>query len=201
MTIAMPTVIVVAGTIADYDPVARQGHLTDEGGETFLFDRSEYWWRDDPYPGSRVTFTPRPGNTASAIRVRRAAHPRFHLGRFLFSFQGRVSRRHYWEWFLLPQAMAAGIAWTAWDKPWVREILANPWMQGGLALIALWSHLAVMAKRWHDRGRSAWFVLLPLFPLAGAIWTVVECGFIRGERGDNDYGPDPIPFRPPAHPT
>jgi uncharacterized membrane protein YhaH (DUF805 family) len=29
-------------------------------------------------------------------------------------------------------------------------------------------------------------------PIIGAIWLLVECGFLRGTEGPNNYGPDPI---------
>ena len=77
-----------------------------------------------------------------------------------------------------------------------------------------WIGLAVSAKRLHDRGKSAWwllvFWLLPstldrvgdriegvgvIFMLASialSIWGLVEMGFLRGTVGSNRYGPDPL---------
>lgn len=86
-----------------------------------------------------------------------------------------------------------------------------------LAVLAapLYMSLAIEAKRLHDRGRSAWWVvplnLIPTLvsgpslglPLPASIalaaagagllaWAVVELGFLRGEAGTNRYGPDPL---------
>lgn len=56
----------------------------------------------------------------------------------------------------------------------------------------LWSSLALQVKRWHDRDKSAWWLLMNFVPFIGAIWVLVECGFLRGTEGQNSYGPDPL---------
>lgn len=35
-------------------------------------------------------------------------------------------------------------------------------------------------------------VILSVIVLIVGIWALVEMGFLRGTRGDNDYGPDPV---------
>lgn len=66
---------------------------------------------------------------------------------------------------------------------------------------------AVGIKRLHDRDKSGWW-LLPMYLVpvvfyvspvmtmvagwAVLIWPVVEFGFLRGTRGSNKYGPDPL---------
>jgi hypothetical protein len=55
----------------------------------------------------------------------------------------------------------------------------------------MWICLAVMAKRYHDRGKSAWWILIFLIPIVGGIWQWIELGLLRGDEGSNDYGPDP----------
>jgi uncharacterized membrane protein YhaH (DUF805 family) len=34
--------------------------------------------------------------------------------------------------------------------------------------------------------------LIGILTLIGSIWTLVECGFLRGTAGDNRFGPDPL---------
>jgi uncharacterized membrane protein YhaH (DUF805 family) len=63
---------------------------------------------------------------------------------------------------------------------------------GILTLITLWPSLAIYAKRWHDRNKSGWWSLILLIPIIGAIWMLIELGFLRGTEGANDYGADPI---------
>jgi hypothetical protein len=48
-----------------------------------------------------------------------------------------------------------------------------------------------MAKRYHDRDKSAWWILICLLPIIGGIWQLIELGCLRGTEGSNDYGPDP----------
>ena len=59
-------------------------------------------------------------------------------------------------------------------------------------VIFLYPWLALYAKRWHDRGKSGWWSLIVLVPILGAIWILVELGFLRGTEGPNQYGPDPL---------
>jgi len=35
-------------------------------------------------------------------------------------------------------------------------------------------------------------VLLSLAAFVVGLWALVECGFLRGTKGDNDFGPDPV---------
>jgi uncharacterized membrane protein YhaH (DUF805 family) len=98
---------------------------------------------------------------------------------------------------------------------------------GGIVeLVALVSSLAVATKRLHDRGKSAWwllvFYLVPgvltgigagielssgpmalgvIFTIVGlaiGIWAFVELGCLRGTIGPNPYGPDPLGPQAPA---
>lgn len=48
--------------------------------------------------------------------------------------------------------------------------------------------LAVSARRLHDTGRSGWFLLLGLIPLAGPIALIVLMAQ-KGQPADNLYGP------------
>ena len=56
---------------------------------------------------------------------------------------------------------------------------------------AIWISLALQVKRWHDRGKSGWWVLLGCIPYSGAIWSFIELGCLRGTDGPNEYGHDP----------
>jgi len=58
-----------------------------------------------------------------------------------------------------------------------------------IALIV--ASLSAQVKRLHDRGRSGWFVLLSLVPIAN-IWIFIEVAFLKGTTGPNDFGPDPL---------
>jgi uncharacterized membrane protein YhaH (DUF805 family) len=61
-----------------------------------------------------------------------------------------------------------------------------------IVLITIWPAICLYAKRWHDRDKSGWWTLICFVPFIGAIWMLVELGFLRGTEGPNRFGPDPI---------
>ena len=110
------------------------------------------------------------------------------FGHLLFQFDGRINRGKFWLGVVLIWGLQIIIALlvTAVD-------LGGFSLVGWLALIALiWPALAVSIKRWHDRGKSGWWVLIGLVPLIGFWWVLIECGFLQGDSGPNEYGPDPL---------
>jgi uncharacterized membrane protein YhaH (DUF805 family) len=62
---------------------------------------------------------------------------------------------------------------------------------GIFVLLALVPAIMVYIKRFHDRDKSGWWVLIALIPLIGAIWILVELGFLAGTPGPNRFGPPP----------
>lgn len=114
--------------------------------------------------------------------------------RLFFSLQGRVSRREFWLWGVLALFGLAlllhallGIAGVA------------PKAAAGLVQLALaWPALAVSVKRWHDRDKSGWWVLINLVPVIGWLWALVANGLMRGTPGPNRFGADPLARPPPA---
>jgi len=106
----------------------------------------------------------------------------------LFSFQGRIGRKTYWLWGVLALiglgilgSLLLGIAGVSEQDA---AIAVN--------VVILWPALAISVKRWHDRDKSGWWVLINLIPLVGWIWALVENGFLRGTPGPNRFGADPI---------
>ena len=122
----------------------------------------------------------------------------------LTSFQGRINRQPYWlgaivlaviSVVLIGGAMALFATYTATDDPTKYDMHMSPigWIITVIAYIALiWFGLAIQVKRWHDRDKSGWWVLIGLVPVIGGIWALVECGFLRGTPGANRFGPDPL---------
>jgi len=108
------------------------------------------------------------------------------LKQLLFSPEGRLPRRFYWLTglaFLLPLALAAGLAA-------INETLGYVAI-GIVYIAAVWVGIIVGIKRWHDRGKSGWWIFIAFIPIVGGIWTLIECGFLRGTVGPNPYGADP----------
>jgi uncharacterized membrane protein YhaH (DUF805 family) len=112
------------------------------------------------------------------------------FGSLLFSFSGRIGRAQFWLGYGIQFAMLA-FGYIC--------LLYGIEYQNILALVAsilvflpvMWICLAVMAKRYHDRGKSAWWILIAFIPIVGPIWQLIELGLLRGTDGANDYGPDP----------
>ncbi len=108
--------------------------------------------------------------------------------RMFFSLQGRISRRQYWLYgvlALLGMALLGHVLLgIARVRPRTADIVVN--------LLLIWPALAVSVKRWHDRDKSGWWVLLNLLPVIGWLWALVDNGFLRGTDGPNRYGADPL---------
>ncbi|MBF0248363.1 MAG: DUF805 domain-containing protein [Alphaproteobacteria bacterium] len=110
-----------------------------------------------------------------------------------FSFDGRLNRKAYWLkgtiglgmvgcvvnmvsvlftlpilMFLGPTSILLGLAGLAVWLPYV--------------VFQFWTALAIMYKRCHDRGRSAWWLLLVIVPLLN-LWVMIELLFLRGTVG------------------
>ena len=125
----------------------------------------------------------------------------------LFGFDGRMRRLHYWlasfgagfalsVFYLAVFMILFGIASTTGD---VSAAMSSPGMIIALLLLTLvylvfafWVSLAVQIKRWHDRDKSGWWVLINFVPFIGGIWALIECGFLEGTKGPNKFGPDPL---------
>jgi len=106
----------------------------------------------------------------------------------LLKFDGRINRAKFW----------IGVA-AIWAAYIVFFVLAYVLPSGIVLLLAIllliaevWIGLAVSIKRWHDRGKSGWWVLISLIPIIGWIWALIETGFLEGDSGDNQYGSDPL---------
>ncbi len=113
----------------------------------------------------------------------------------LFQFDGRINRAKFWivivaiwvvELVVVLIMGATGMAET------VPENVLYLVLYLGVQVAIAWPALAVLVKRWHDRGKPGWFVLVALIPFVGWLWVLIECGFLEGDSGDNEYGPNPL---------
>jgi uncharacterized membrane protein YhaH (DUF805 family) len=142
------------------------------------------------------------------------------LFEFLFGASGRIGRARYWRSVLIYVGgglmtavilfTAAGIAAPLFVIMVV--VVLIPWLLWGFAFTT---------RRLHDRGKSAWWLLvfylvpavlgqfaeapwfggaagvalyymLALTAFALTIWGFIEIGCLRGTAGPNVYGPDPL---------
>lgn len=120
----------------------------------------------------------------------------------LFSFQGRANRAKFWlvalgifvVEMIIFAALFAGAAMSG-DPERLQAAVMAPISLIVLivfGVVALWVSLAVAVKRYHDRNKSGWWILIVFVPLIGHLWYLIECGFLRGTPGPNSYGPDPL---------
>ena len=118
----------------------------------------------------------------------------------LFGFEGRANRATFWlvnVGLIVVEAIVFGVAGGASmmsEDP--SEAMASMGVMGIVCLLVLvvlfWVGLAVAVKRWHDRGKSGWWVLIAFVPVIGGLWYIIECGFLKGTTGANAYGADPL---------
>jgi len=119
----------------------------------------------------------------------------------LFGFQGRTNRAKFWLVALaifvveaiLFAMLGSNIAMS--DDP--QEALARMGPVTSIVLVLFgilvtWISIAVGIKRFHDRNKSGVWVLIIFVPVIGSLWYLIECGFLKGTTGPNNYGPDPL---------
>lgn len=106
-------------------------------------------------------------------------------------FSGRARRKEYWMFVLFN--FIFGLVASLIDL----GIGLLTFAVFGLGLLSILYALAVFVpglavsvRRLHDVGKSGWYLLINLIPIAGSIWfLVLTC--TNSQSGDNKYGPNP----------
>ncbi|MDW4909821.1 DUF805 domain-containing protein [Streptomyces sp. ADMS] len=98
-------------------------------------------------------------------------------------FSGRARRKEYWMFVLFASIIYVALLGIGYaiDMVWIGIIFYL-----GILLPAL----GVTVRRLHDTGRSGWWVLFGLIPLAGPI-TLLVFYCLDGDQGENKYGHNP----------
>lgn len=119
----------------------------------------------------------------------------------LFSFNGRVSRAHFWGVFylvtisygLVPLVfmIIADVTDSSLLIEGVKGIDIFGLIGALLFIVGVVVLMATIVKRFHDRGKSGAWALL-LFTGVGLLWIAIECGFLKGTVGPNKYGEDAV---------
>ncbi|MFB6261174.1 MAG: DUF805 domain-containing protein [Thiohalorhabdaceae bacterium] len=108
-----------------------------------------------------------------------------------FDFQSRAVRSEYWFWVLFVFLVNIGAS--------VVDVGLYGSVDGPVSAVALLAllipGLAYAVRRFHDLGRTGWWVLLMLVPVIGQIAVLIW--FVQpGDEGPNDYGPDRLAIEP-----
>lgn len=121
--------------------------------------------------------------------------PRLTLERLvwlLFTFGGRATRGEFW--------IGAGITFVLFlVRLLINSILEAIPGEGAadsffgivvavLTIAMLWTGIAVGVKRFQDRDKPGWWVLIGLIPVIGIFWLLFELGIQPGTPGPNRYG-------------
>ena len=129
--------------------------------------------------------------------------------KYLFtSFEGRINRKPFWlgllvliaaQWsvgILLFAAVGLLLMSGAGPEMSPRDMfllkIFGMLLPLVVTLVFLYPSVAIYTKRWHDRGKSGWWMLILFIPLLGFVWFLIECGFLQGTEGPNQYGSDPL---------
>ena len=102
--------------------------------------------------------------------------------------RGRIGRATFWLHGVLGLLGMALLLRALLEIARWSPAQADEWV----GLLLTWPLVAISAKRWHDRDRSGWWVLVLLLPVVGVIWLLADNGFVRGTRGPNRFGPPPV---------
>jgi uncharacterized membrane protein YhaH (DUF805 family) len=125
------------------------------------------------------------------------------ISNLLFSYEGRIGRARFWLGVLLLILMsmafcAVGGLLNILPLDARGQFAAEELGALGLlyalvtAVVLIYAQLAVYVKRFHDRGKSGWWVLIALVPVIGFFWILIELGMLPGDPGPNAYGlPEP----------
>lgn len=106
----------------------------------------------------------------------------FDFGRAMFSFNGRLSRAHYW----ICWAILFGGYWIWSFIPFLNLLLVF------VLPVLLWCNLAVGVKRFHDMGRSGWLIVIPyVATMVG--WVYMITVFARAAIADPTAFENPDP--------
>lgn len=131
----------------------------------------------------------------------------------LTSFEGRINRKPYWLATLALIVAVIVLNIIIFAIVGVMGLVVGYII---IAILTIYPSLALMTKRFHDRGKSGWWSLVFYAPtlinsaisyvdpggtltmissiimLIVTIWLIVELGFLKGKPGSNEYGPNPL---------
>jgi uncharacterized membrane protein YhaH (DUF805 family) len=114
----------------------------------------------------------------------------FDFKTFYLSADGRVNRQQWWLRLIVPVLVIELVLSFVDAAIGTYDARTGGGLLSGLfALAVVIPAIIVYIKRFHDRDKSGWWVLIGLVPLIGQLWLLIECGFLAGTPGPNRFGP------------
>ena len=112
----------------------------------------------------------------------------------LFAFDGRINRGKFWLGFGISWGLVIIVGGIVGGIAYAIEPALGFLVFAAVYAVIVWIGLAISIKRWHDRDKSGWWILIGFVPVIGGLWALIETGFLPGTVGDNQYGVDPLPL-------
>lgn len=146
-------------------------------------------------PGGATIRAVNPPQASSTVAPTLLAE-RMPPGHLFLRLDGRIGRAMWWRYGVLMPLLASVTALALLDIARVAPQTASTLVN----LLLFWPAVAISVKRWHDLGRSGWWVLIFLVPVILVpvilvqavcfILTFVANGIVRGDAGPNRFGPE-----------
>lgn len=100
--------------------------------------------------------------------------------RRLFSIQGRTTRLYFWIHQIGFILMCIPVFFIT--NP-IAEVLYLI-----VLFVAILAAITNSITRFHDKGKSGWWILMGFIPIFGTLYLLVSLGFLSGEKQSNAYG-------------
>jgi len=98
------------------------------------------------------------------------------------NMNGRIGRQTYWLSQIANLVVVSALSF-------ILRFIGSSFLDIVVVLLSLYVNIPLTGKRLHDRGKSAWWILIGLIPLVGGIWIFINAGLLNGMPGPNAYGP------------
>jgi len=105
-----------------------------------------------------------------------------------FTFNGRLPVDAIWLYLIIPLFIVRIVTYTLLKNIFLFDVEIKIIID----FFLLSPILSISVKRWHDRDKSAWWLLMYLVPIIGWIWVFIELALLDGPPGKNKYGDDPL---------
>lgn len=102
-------------------------------------------------------------------------------------FEGRARRSEYWYFALFNAIVSWGLSGISMMGEGFGFFYVISMIY---SLAVMIPSIAIGVRRLHDIGKSGWYLLVILIPLAGIIWLIVLFA-TDSQDGENEYGPNP----------